>query len=103
MARLAKTSAATKPETKATTSASKSGTPANKAARKLNNKEQRELAELPSRIAAFEKEQADLTSQLGDPELYKDGGTKAKALQERHAVVEKEHAAAVSRWLELEG
>ena len=103
VARLAKSSAATKPETKATTSASKSGTPANKAARKLNNKEQRELAELPSRIAAFEKEQADLTSQLGDPELYKDGGTKAKALQERLAVVEKEHAAAVSRWLELEG
>ncbi len=74
-----------------------------KAGRKLSNKEQRELAELPARIAELEKAQADLTAQLGDPALYKDGPTKAKELQEKMAATEQAHAAAVSRWLELEG
>jgi ATP-binding cassette subfamily F protein uup len=73
------------------------------AARKLSNKEQRELAELPGRIAALEQEQAELTAQLGDPALYKDGPAKAKELQERLAKAETAHAAALARWLELEG
>ena len=74
-----------------------------KPARKLSNKEQRELAELPGRIAELEKTQADLTAQLGDPALYKDGPAKAKDLQDRLAAAEKAHADALARWLELEG
>jgi ATP-binding cassette subfamily F protein uup len=101
VARLAKSAPAAKPAAKP---AVKPATPAPaKSTRKLSNKEQRELAELPARIAALEKEQADLAAQLGDPDLYKDGGAKAKALQDRLAAAEKEHGAAVSRWLELEG
>ncbi len=73
------------------------------APRKLSNKEQRELAELPARIAALEQEQAELTARLGDPALYKDGPAKAKELQERMAAAEQAHAAALARWLELEG
>jgi len=61
------------------------------------------LAALPARIAELEQEQADLTAQLGDPALYKDGPAKARDLQDRLDAAEKAHAAAVARWLELEG
>ena len=74
-----------------------------KTSRKLSNKEQRELAELPARIAELEKEQADLTARLGDPGLYKDGAAKAKELQDKLAATEQAHAAAITRWMELEG
>ncbi len=74
-----------------------------KSGRKLSNKEQRELAELPARIAALEQQQADLTAQLGDPGLYKDGPAKAKELQDKLAETEQAHAAALNRWMELEG
>jgi len=103
VARLAK---APKPAAK-TGAAPRSPSPAPRssspAARKLSNKEQRELAELPGRIAALEQEQAELTAQLGDPALYKDGPAKAKELQDRMAAAETAHAAALARWLELEG
>jgi len=40
-------------------------------ARKLTNKEQKELAELPARIEALEKEQTELTAKLADPVFNK--------------------------------
>ncbi len=88
--------AAAKPSPAPTAAPAKSG-------RKLSNKEQRELAELPARIAALEQQQADLTAQLGDPGLYKDGPAKAKELQDKLAETEQAHAAALNRWMELEG
>ena len=100
VARLAKAAPAAKPPAKA---AAKAEPAPAKAARKLSNREQRELAELPARIAALEKEQADLAAALGDPALYKDGPAKAAELQARLAEAEKAHGAAVTRWLELEG
>ena len=71
--------------------ASKSSTPAKAAGNapagaKLNNKERKELETLPGKIEQLEAEQAQITVQLGDPEIYKDGGTKAKrtaSLQQR--------------------
>ena len=49
---------------------------------KLSYKEQRELDALPDEIAALEAEQADLNTQLSDPEIFKDY-EKAGSLQGR--------------------
>ncbi|MEY3584371.1 MAG: hypothetical protein RJA48_1454, partial [Verrucomicrobiota bacterium] len=48
---------------------------------KLNNKERKDLETLPAKIEQLEAEQATLSVQLGDPEIYKDGGAKAAELQ----------------------
>ena len=69
---------------------------------KLSNKERKELEALPARIEQLEAEQAQLTVQLGDPEIYKDGGAKAAALQKRLHAAEAEHSAALGRWMELD-
>ena len=69
---------------------------------KLSNKERKELETLPARIEQLEAEQADLTAQLGDPDLYKDGGAKAAGLQKRLQEAESEHAASLARWMELD-
>jgi len=69
---------------------------------KLNNKERKDLETLPSKIEQLEAEQATLSVQLGDPEIYKDGGAKAAELQKRLHAAEAEHSAALSRWMELD-
>ncbi|MEY3958251.1 MAG: hypothetical protein RJA37_854 [Verrucomicrobiota bacterium] len=69
---------------------------------KLSNKERKELETLPARIEQLEAEQASLTAQLGDPELYKDGGAKAAELQRRLQAAEIEHSSALARWMELD-
>ena len=69
---------------------------------KLNNKERKELETLPGRIEQLEAEQAQLTVQLGDPEIYKDGGAQAASLQKKLHALEAEHAQAVERWMELD-
>ena len=69
---------------------------------KLNNKERKELETLPGRIEQLEAEQAQISVQLGDPEIYKDGGAKAAALQKRLHAAEAEHAEALGRWMELD-
>jgi len=69
---------------------------------KLSNKERKELETLPARIEQLEAEQADLTAQLGDPDLYKDGGVRAAGLQKRLQETESEHAASLARWMELD-
>jgi ATP-binding cassette subfamily F protein uup len=77
--------------------------PANTAAgAKLNNKERKDLETLPAKIEQLEAEQATLSVQLGDPEIYKDGGAKAAELQKRLHAAEAEHAQAVERWMELD-
>ena len=79
--------------------ATKSSAPAGA---KLNNKERKELETLPGKIEQLEAEQAQLTVQLGDPEIYKDGGAKAAALQKRLHAAEAEHAEALARWMDLD-
>ena len=69
--------------------------------RKLSYKEQRELEALPERIAALEKEIAEIESALGDPSLYVKEPAKAAAYAERLAPAKEELDAAETRWLEL--
>ncbi len=69
---------------------------------KLNYKESRELAELPARIDALEKEQASIAAQLSEPALYQDTPDRATELQKRTARIEEELLAALTRWEELD-
>ncbi len=79
-----------------------SDTPRAAKARKLTNKEQKELAELPARIEALEKEQTELTAKLADPVFYKTAGAKFAEIKARLETIEAEHAKAFARWEELE-
>jgi ATP-binding cassette subfamily F protein uup len=70
--------------------------------RKLTNKEQRELAELPARIEKLETEQAELVAKLGDPKFFKSDAATVRAAEARLREIESEHAVAFARWEELE-
>ena len=69
--------------------------------RKLSFKETAELASLPDRIDALEKEREQLYASLADPAFLRDGAavTTAKA---RLAAIEVELGVLVARWEELE-
>jgi ATP-binding cassette subfamily F protein uup len=71
-------------------------------ARKLTNREQRELEELPAQIEALEKEQAGLTAKLADPVFYRSEAAKFAGVKARLDALEAEHARAFARWVELE-
>jgi ATP-binding cassette subfamily F protein uup len=71
--------------------------------RKLSYKEQRELDELPARIAALEAEQKHLHEQLADGSLFAKDNTRALALTERAAALDEELLAAMERWESLGG
>ena len=72
------------------------------AGRKLNNREQRELAELPAKIEKLETEQAELAAKLGDPKFFKQEAAVVRAAEVRLSEIEKEHAVAFARWEDLE-
>ncbi len=72
------------------------------AKRKLSYKEQRELEELPARIAALEAEQAVLNEQLAGTELYAGPADKVAAAHARHAAIDDELLALMERWEALE-
>jgi len=76
--------------------------PAKAAGRKLNNREQRELSELPARIEKLETEQTEFAAKLGDPKFFKQEATIVRAAEARLHELEKEHAVAFARWEELE-
>ena len=71
-------------------------------AKKLSFKEQRELEELPKRIAALEDEQTALNLQLSDPDFYKKNAAEAKRVNSRIAEIEGELLAALERWEAIE-
>jgi ATP-binding cassette subfamily F protein uup len=71
-------------------------------ARKLNNKEQRELAELPARIEALEAEQRELAVQLATPALYTDEPRRVAELQARYERIDEELLLALERWEALD-
>ncbi|MBW4047166.1 MAG: ATP-binding cassette domain-containing protein [Proteobacteria bacterium] len=73
------------------------------ARRKLSYKEQRELQELPDRIAALEAEQKVLGERLADPALYKTAPQAVLEMQERFAQLEQALLEALERWESLEG
>lgn len=68
---------------------------------KLSYKEQRELDALPDEIAALETEQAEINTQLSDPEIFKDYA-KAGALQSRAEEIEMLLLEKLERWEWLE-
>ncbi|MDB5902247.1 MAG: transporter, ATP-binding protein [Betaproteobacteria bacterium] len=69
---------------------------------KLSFKESRELESLPVTIDALEQEQAGITEQLGNTDIYRDDPDKAKALQQRYAAIEKALTESLARWEALE-
>jgi ATP-binding cassette subfamily F protein uup len=71
-------------------------------AKKLTNKEQRELETLPKRIETLEAEQAELTAKLADPAFYRNEAKQFTEVKARLDVLEREHATAFARWEELE-
>ena len=68
----------------------------------LNFKEERELAELPAKIDALEKEQGQITGALANGALYRDQPEQVKQLNLRFAALEAELASVLSRWEALE-
>ena len=69
---------------------------------KLTYKETRELGELPQRLEALEREQAELTARLADPALYQERGVDLRALNARHDAIDAELTELLARWEELE-
>jgi len=69
---------------------------------KLGYKEERELAELPDKLKALEREQEQIAGRLADPALYRDRSGEVKGLQLRHAAIEAELTQLLARWEELE-
>lgn len=70
--------------------------------RKFLNREQRELDEIPARIAALEARQESLITQIADPQLYTRNPTQLPQLQDELRALEAEIQAAYARWEELE-
>ncbi|WP_310452171.1 ATP-binding cassette domain-containing protein [Sulfuritalea sp.] len=70
--------------------------------KKLSFKEQRELEQLPARIAALEAEQTALQGRLGDPAFYQGPAEAQREVQTRLAKVDAEIDAALLRWEALE-
>jgi len=71
-------------------------------ASKLSYKESRELAELPLRIEALEKEQIDIAAHLADGTIFRTDAKRAKQLQTRSEAIDAEVLTAMTRWEELD-
>ena len=76
--------------------------PAAKSKSRLSFKEQRELTDLPERIAALEQEVASAAALLADPAAYRSGADEAKKIGQRSQQAERQLAEALARWEELE-
>ncbi len=70
--------------------------------KKLSFKEQRELDELPQRIAALESEQADISARLADPDLYRKAPGEVQQLNQRFAEIDTLLMEALERWEAIE-
>ncbi|MFH1058291.1 MAG: ATP-binding cassette domain-containing protein [Pseudomonadota bacterium] len=70
--------------------------------RGLTFKQKQELAALPQRIEALEREQAQLHERVSDPALYARGGQEVAAISVRLAELELEMEKAFAIWEELE-
>ncbi len=68
---------------------------------RLNSKEKQELAAIPDQITALEKEQAEISALLANPETYKTDGTRIAGLQARFAEIEQLNETLLVRWEEL--
>ena len=70
--------------------------------RKLNFKEQRELAALPARIETFETEQQELHAAMSAPSFYQQPKSDIAAVTARLEALERDLTEAFSRWESLE-
>ncbi|MEI9994636.1 MAG: ATP-binding cassette domain-containing protein [Rhizomicrobium sp.] len=70
--------------------------------RKMNFSDKHDLEKLPGRLAALEKQIAELQAQLAAPNLYTRDARKFAALSQDLAETQHAHAAGEERWLELE-
>ena len=70
--------------------------------KKLSYKEQRELDELPGRIAALEAEQKQLEALLNGSELYTQGAARIAEVTERAGQIDEELLTLMERWEVLE-
>ncbi|MEI6414321.1 MAG: ATP-binding cassette domain-containing protein [Pseudomonadota bacterium] len=70
--------------------------------RKRGFKEQRELAELPTRIEALEGEKQQIEVQLADPALYRQGTGQAGAISRRLTELDTSLTQCYARWAVLE-
>ena len=69
---------------------------------RLASWEEKELKEIPAKIAAIEKQQVEYAEQLADPSIYADGNDKAEAINTKLAELEEELLALFERWETLE-
>lgn len=69
--------------------------------RKLSFNEKRELEQLPERIDALEKEQAEIGALLSGTDIYQKEPERVSTLQSRFAAIETELVMALERWEEL--
>ncbi|MES2832788.1 MAG: ATP-binding cassette domain-containing protein [Pseudomonadota bacterium] len=72
-------------------------------AKKLSFKEQRDLDALPLLIEQLEKEQAQLSQQLGDPGVYKKSAGDIQAMHTRLTQIDSEMTQALEKWEAIEG
>ncbi|MCZ8074720.1 MAG: ABC transporter ATP-binding protein [Burkholderiales bacterium PBB2] len=70
--------------------------------KKLSYKEQRELDELPAKVAALEAEQKQLHALLGGTELYSQGAARIAEVTDRAAQIDDELLGLMERWEVLE-
>jgi ATP-binding cassette subfamily F protein uup len=87
--------ATTKAASQETTATAAPATPARS---KLSYKEQRELAELPAKMEALEKEQAQTRAQLADGSIYQRDPGLAQQLFRRDTEIDDTLLAAMERW-----
>jgi ATP-binding cassette subfamily F protein uup len=86
-----------KPAAKATPAKARPARP-----RKMNFSDKHALQTLPTRLAALDKEIAELHAQLSTPDLYARDPKRFAALSQKLADAQHEHAQCEERWLELE-
>ncbi|MBT9522462.1 MAG: ABC transporter ATP-binding protein, partial [Dechloromonas sp.] len=80
----------------------KAAEPAKPTGEKLSWKEQRELEELPGKIAGLEAEQAELGKRLADASLYQTDPAAAQKASDRLAAIDDELMVMLERWEGLE-
>jgi len=71
--------------------------------RKMSFAETRELAALPTQIAALESEQRELTERMCRPDYFRDGPERMRVDRARAAEIEAQLSAHLLRWEYLEG
>ncbi|MDC8772442.1 ATP-binding cassette domain-containing protein [Roseateles albus] len=70
--------------------------------KKLSYKEQRELDELPAKVAALEAEQVQINALLNGSELYSQGAARIAEVTERGGQIDAELLALMERWEALD-